>query len=152
MELKDEIHIAAPRDTVYAALNDPEILKACIPGCQELTKKSDTELEAKVTLKVGPIKANFGGNVTLDKTGAPDRFSLSGEGNGGVAGFAKGGADVELVPDGDSTILRYVAKADVGGKIAMLGSRLIDSTAKKLAGKFFEEFANTVAPEAQSGD
>lgn len=152
MELKDEIHIAAPRDIVYAALNDPEILKACIPGCEELTKKSDTELEAKVTLKVGPIKAKFGGNVTLDNTGAPDKFSLSGEGNGGVAGFAKGGADVELVPDGGDTILRYAAKADVGGKIAMLGSRLIDSTAKKLAGKFFDEFAKTVAPEPESDD
>ncbi|MGI9401438.1 MAG: SRPBCC family protein [Rhizobiaceae bacterium] len=150
MELKDEIRITAPRDAVYAALNDPEILKASIPGCQELVKHSDTDLEAKVTLKIGPIKANFNGNVKLDPTGAPDKFSLSGEGNGGVAGFAKGGADVELEPDGDETILRYAAKADVGGKIAMLGSRLIDSTAKKLAGKFFEEFASNVATDSSA--
>jgi carbon monoxide dehydrogenase subunit G len=87
----------------YAALNDPEILKECIPGCEELTKHSDTELEAKVTLKIGPVKAKFGGNVTLDNSNAPDRFSLTGEGSGGVAGFAKGGADVELEEDGDAT-------------------------------------------------
>lgn len=144
MEMKDEIRIEAPRARVYDALNDPDILKQCIPGCEELIKHSDTELEAKVLLKVGPVKARFGGNVTLDKTDAPERFSLSGEGSGGVAGFAKGGADVELEEDGDATIMRYNAKADVGGKIAQLGSRLIDSTAKKLAGKFFANFAEIV--------
>ncbi len=141
MELSDEIRIPAPRDRVYAALNDPDVLKACIPGCESLTKLSDTDLEAKVTLKIGPVRASFGGKVRLDQAGAPGRFSLSGEGNGGVAGFAKGGADVELVEDGDGTILRYAAKADIGGKIAMLGSRLIDSTARRLANSFFETFA-----------
>jgi carbon monoxide dehydrogenase subunit G len=141
MELADEIIINAPKDKVYAALNDPEVLKQCIPGCEELIQHSDTELEAKVVLKVGPVKARFGGEVTLDKSGAPDAFSLSGQGNGGAAGHAKGGADVTLTADGDTTTLKYVAKAQIGGKIAQLGSRLIQSTAKKLAGRFFTSFA-----------
>ena len=144
MELADEIIINAPKDQVYAALNDPEVLKQCIPGCEELIQHSDTELEAKVVLKVGPVKARFGGEVTLDKSGAPDAFSLSGQGNGGAAGHAKGGADVTLTADGDTTILKYVAKAQIGGKIAQLGSRLIQSTAKKLAGKFFTSLANVM--------
>jgi carbon monoxide dehydrogenase subunit G len=144
MELADEIIINAPKDQVYAALNDPEVLKQCIPGCEELIQHSDTELEAKVVLKVGPVKARFGGEVTLDKSGAPDAFSLSGQGNGGAAGHAKGGADVTLTADGDTTILKYVAKAQIGGKIAQLGSRLIQSTAKKLAGKFFTSFAEVM--------
>ena len=145
MEMKDEIRIEAPRDRVYAALNDPDILKACIPGCEELIRHSDTELEAKVVLKVGPVKAKFGGNVTLDNSQAPERFSLTGEGSGGVAGFAKGGADVELEEDGDETILRYAAKADIGGKLAQLGSRLVTSTSQKLAAKFFENFAEKLS-------
>ena len=144
MELADEIIINVPKDQVYAALNDPEVLKQCIPGCEELIQHSDTELEATVVLKVGPVKARFGGEVTLDKSGAPDAFSLSGQGNGGAAGHAKGGADVTLTADGDTTILKYVAKAQIGGKIAQLGSRLIQSTAKKLAGKFFTSFANVM--------
>ena len=144
MELADEIIINAPKDQVYAALNDPEVLKQCIPGCEELIQHSDTELEAKVVLKVGPVKARFGGEVTLDKSGAPDAFSLSGQGNGGAAGHAKGGADVTLTADGDTTILKYVAKAQIGGKIAQLGSRLIQSTAKKLAGRFFTSFAEVM--------
>ena len=144
MELADEIIINAPKDQVYAALNDPKVLKQCIPGCEELIQHSDTELEAKVVLKVGPVKARFGGEVTLDKSGAPDAFSLSGQGNGGAAGHAKGGADVTLTADGDTTILKYVAKAQIGGKIAQLGSRLIQSTAKKLAGRFFTSFAKVM--------
>jgi carbon monoxide dehydrogenase subunit G len=144
MELADEIVINAPKDQVYAALNDPEVLKKCIPGCEELVQHSDTELEAKVVLKVGPVKARFGGEVTLDKSGAPEAFSLSGQGNGGAAGHAKGGADVTLTADGDTTVLKYVAKAQIGGKIAQLGSRLIQGTAKKLAGKFFTSFAEVM--------
>lgn len=144
MELSDEITIQAPKDRVYAALNDPEVLQRCIPGCEELTKTTDTHLEAKVVLKVGPVKARFSGDVELDPTGAPDHFSLSGQGTGGAAGHAKGGADVTLEADGDQTILRYTAKADVGGKIAQLGSRLIQSTARKLAGKFFSNFAEAM--------
>lgn len=147
MELSEEVTIKAPRDVVYAALNDPEILQACIPGCEELIQHSDEELEAKVLLKVGPVKARFSGNVTLDKAGAPDAFSLSGEGSGGAAGHAKGGAQVELEEHGDETILRYTAKADIGGKLAQLGSRLIQGTAKKLAGKFFTTFAEKVSQD-----
>lgn len=148
MELSDEIIINAPKDRVYAALNDPEVLQRCIPGCEELIKHSDTELEAKVVLKVGPVKARFGGNVQLDTAGAPDAFSLTGQGNGGAAGHAKGGADVTLTAQDDgTTLLRYEAKADVGGKLAQLGSRLIQSTAKKLAAKFFASFAEVMNDE-----
>ena len=121
MELNDEIEINAPMSTVYAALNDPEILQQCIPGCEELIKHSDTNLEAKVVLKVGPVKARFSGEVVLDQTGAPEKFSLSGKGNGGAAGHAKGSADVTLRAEGDKTILAYAAKADIGGKLAQLG-------------------------------
>ncbi|MFK7761700.1 MAG: CoxG family protein [Roseobacter sp.] len=144
MELKDEIIIEAPRDVVYAALNDPEILQASIPGCEELTKHSDTELEAKVVLKIGPVKAKFGGRVTLNPEAPPERFSLTGSGNGGPAGFAKGGAVVELEEHPEGTLLRYNATADIGGKLAQLGSRLIQSTSKKLAAKFFKTFAEQV--------
>ena len=141
MELNDKIFIAAPMAQVYQALNDPEILKVCIPGCEELIKHSDTELEAKVVLKVGPVKAKFSGNVTLDQSGAPDQFSLTGKGNGGAAGFARGGADVTLTEHDDGTMLTYTAKAEIGGKLAQLGSRLIVGTAKKLASKFFVKFS-----------
>jgi carbon monoxide dehydrogenase subunit G len=144
MDLSDEILIPAPRAQVYAALNDTEVLKASIPGCEELIRHSDTDLEAKVVLKIGPVKARFGGKVKLDYAGAPDRFSLTGEGSGGVAGFAKGGADVELIEQDGGTLLRYTAKADVGGKIAQLGSRLIMGTAKKLSAAFFENFSAAV--------
>ncbi|WP_299923445.1 carbon monoxide dehydrogenase subunit G [uncultured Pelagimonas sp.] len=144
MELNDEITINAPMSDVYAALNDPEILRQCIPGCEELIKHSDTELEAKVVLKVGPVKAKFSGDVTLDTAGAPSAFSLTGQGNGGAAGHAKGGADVTLREEDGQTILTYAAKAEIGGKLAQLGSRLIQSTAKKLAGKFFKTFAEVV--------
>ncbi len=152
MELKDEITINAPRDEVYAALNDPEILQQCIPGCEELIKHSDTEMEAKVVLKIGPIKAKFKGDVTLNNDGAPDHYSLTGQGDGGAAGHAKGGADVTLVADGDTTILTYEAKAEIGGKIAQLGGRLIQSTAKKLAAKFFKSFADVMDPQKSEPD
>jgi carbon monoxide dehydrogenase subunit G len=148
MELKDQVVIDAPRDEVYAALNDTEILKDSIPGCEELIRHSDTELEAKVVLKIGPVKARFGGTVTLDKTGAPEHFSLTGEGSGGTAGFAKGGADVTLEETDGQTTLTYVAKVEIGGKIAQLGSRLIQSTAKKLSAKFFTKFAETLNERA----
>lgn len=144
MELNDEVTINAPKARVYEALNDPEILEQCIPGCEELTQHSDTELEAKVVLKVGPVKARFSGNVQLDKSGAPDAFSLSGQGNGGAAGHAKGGADVTLEETDGVTTLKYIAKAEIGGKLAQLGGRLIQSTSKKLAAKFFKKFAEVV--------
>ena len=149
MELADEINIPAPRDRVYEALNDVDILKACIPGCEELEKESDNELGAKITLKVGPVKARFSGRVTLDPSEAPEMFSLSGEGDGGIAGFAKGGADVELIEDGETTILKYVAKAETGGKLAQLGGRLITSTAKKLSKMFFEKFEKIMSGEVE---
>ena len=144
MDLKDEIVIIAPRDVVYAALNDAEILKACIPGCEELEKHSDTDLEALVVLKIGPVKAKFKGKVTLYPEAPPEKFSLKGEGNGGAAGFAKGGADVTLEEHAEGTLLRYDAHADIGGKLAQLGSRLVQGTAKKLSAKFFDNFKQKV--------
>ena len=144
MELTDEVRIPAPKQVVYDALNDPEILRQCIPGCEELIQHSPTELEARVVLKIGPVKARFSGNVVLQTDGAPDAFSLSGEGKGGAAGFAKGTADVSLSEEGPETVLRYQAKAEVGGKIAQLGSRLINGTAKKLSASFFKKFAMAV--------
>jgi uncharacterized protein len=148
MELKDEIVINAPREVVYEALNDPEILKECIPGCEELTKNSDTELEALVVLKIGPVKAKFKGNVTLHPVAPPEHFTLEGQGNGGAAGFAKGGADVTLEEHPEGTLLRYEAKADIGGKLAQLGNRLVQGTAKKLSAKFFSSFAERVGTSA----
>ena len=152
LELNDEILIAAPRARVYAALNDPAILQAAIPGCDELIKHSDTELEAKVVLKIGPVKARFAGRVTLDPSNAPDSFSLHGAGSGGVAGFAKGGAVVTLEDRGPETMLRYQASADVGGKIASLGNRLIAGTARKLADSFFTAFATSVTAAEPSAE
>lgn len=150
MDLSDEIRISAPRDAVYRALNDPEILRQCIPGCEELIQHSPEHLEAKVVLKIGPVKARFAGEVTLDTANAPGGFSLTGEGKGGAAGFAKGGADVTLTEDGDDTILVYTASVDIGGKIAQLGSRLIAGTAKKLSGAFFTRFAEIVSEQSVS--
>ena len=144
MDMSGEYRIPAPRDRVWAALNDPEILKQAIPGCEELTKHSDTELEAKVTAKVGPVKAKFTGNVRLENINAPESYSIVGEGKGGAAGFAKGGADVHLKEDADDTILTYNAKAEVGGKLAQIGSRLIQGTAKKMADDFFGKFSQIV--------
>lgn len=138
--------IAAPIDKVWASLNDAGILKACIPGCQTLEMKSPTDMSATVVLKIGPIKATFGGAVTLSNLNPPHSYTIRGEGQGGIAGFAKGGADVTLTEDGPgSTVLTYAAKADVGGKMAQLGSRLITSTSKKLAGEFFSAFGKKVA-------
>lgn len=148
MELNDEIRINAPRDMVYRSLNDPDVLRECIPGCEELVQHSPEDLEATVVLKIGPVKARFGGTVTLDNSNAPEAFSLMGEGKGGAAGFAKGGADVTLIEDGDETLLSYTAKVEVGGKIAQLGSRLIAGTAKKLSQKFFKRFEELVTEQS----
>lgn len=145
MDLHDEITLSAPRDEVFARLIDPEVLKDCIPGCQELTRVSETEYEAKVSLKIGPVKANFKGDVTLDLSEAPAKIGLAGKGNGGVAGFARGGADVTLEERGMETRLSYEARAEVGGKLAQLGNRLVASTAKKLSKEFFECFAAKVS-------
>jgi carbon monoxide dehydrogenase subunit G len=144
--IEGEERIAAPVQKVWEALNDPAVLKDCIPGCQSLEMKSPTDMAASVVLKIGPIKATFAGAVTLKNLKPPHSYTIAGEGKGGVAGFAKGGADVELAEDGaDMTVLKYAAKADVGGKIAQLGSRLITSTSKKLAGEFFSSFNKRVS-------
>lgn len=150
MQMSDSRRLAASPDAVWAALNDPDVLKRCIPGCEALERTSPTEMTANVVLKVGPVKAKFAGKVTLSDIDPPHGYRIAGEGSGGVAGFAKGGATVRLEPDGaDATILHYEADAQVGGKIAQLGGRLIDSTAKKLAGEFFDQFATVVGPAAE---
>ncbi len=150
MKLQDQQRIEASRERVFEALNDPEILKQCIPGCESLEKVGDNELEAVAALKIGPVKARFKGKVTLSNIVPPESYSITGEGSGGAAGFAKGGADVRLEADGpEATVLHYDVKADVAGKIAQLGGRLIDSTAKRLAGQFFETFSTVVAPPTQ---
>ncbi len=145
MDVDGEERIAAPRDVVWEALNDPEILKQCVPGCQSLEKRSDTELVTTVRIKIGPVTANFNGEITLSNINAPESYTISGEGKGGIAGFGKGSADVVLLEEGDETILRYTAKAQVGGKLAQMGSRLIDSASRKLAQQFFADFNATVA-------
>jgi uncharacterized protein len=144
MEIKGEYKIAAPREKVFAALNDPTILQACIPGCESLEKTSDTEMKAKVRLRIGPVSASFSGKVTLSDIDPPNGYKISGEGQGGVAGFAKGGAVVTLRDDGGATVLDYNVDAQVGGKIAQVGARLIDGTARKLADEFFGKFAATI--------
>ena len=153
MDMTGEYRIPASRDEVWKALNDVEILKQCIPGCEEIEKHSETELSAKVTAKVGPVKAKFNGKVTLSDIDAPNGYTIAGEGTGGAAGFAKGGASVILKAEGSETILSYEAKASVGGKLAQIGSRLIDSTSKKLANQFFSNFAKALgADEEKDGD
>ena len=144
MDMTGEFRIPAPRRKVWEALNDPEILKQSIPGCEEIEKISPTELAAKVTAKVGPVKARFGGKVILSDLDPPNGYKITGEGSGGAAGFAKGGATVRLADDGDGTRLTYVVEAHVGGKLAQIGSRLIDATARKMAEDFFTRFSSIV--------
>jgi len=151
MQFNDEIRIDAPREQVYAALNDPGILRNSIPGCEEIEQVSETELVATVVTRIGPIKAKFKGQVTLSDLNPPESYTISGEGTGGSAGFAKGGAKVTLEADGTATILHYEVQADVGGKLAQLGGRLIEGTAKKLAGEFFNSFRDAVAGPAEEG-
>ena len=144
MDMTGEFRIPAPRRKVWEALNDPEILKQSIPGCEEIEKVSPTELAAKVTAKVGPVKARFGGKVILSDLDPPNGYKITGEGSGGAAGFAKGGATVHLADDGAGTRLTYVVEAHVGGKLAQIGSRLIDATARKMAEDFFTRFSSIV--------
>ncbi len=148
MDMTGEYRIAAPRQRVWEALNDPEILKQCIPGCETINKLSPTEMTATVRAKVGPVSARFGGKVTLSDIDAPNGYRISGEGTGGPAGFAKGGATVKLVDDNGGTKLSYVVDANVGGKLAQIGSRLIDATARQMAENFFAKFAEIVAAGA----
>jgi len=147
MEMTGEFRISAPRQRVWEGLNDPEVLKQCIPGCQTLDKVSDTEFNGRVVASVGPVRATFGGKVTLSDLDPPQSYTISGEGSGGVAGFAKGGAKVNLAEDGAATVLTYAVQAQVGGKLAQVGSRLIDGVARKMANDFFGHFAEAVATE-----
>ena len=148
MEMTGEYLIPAPRERVWEALNDPEILGQAVPGCEEIEKLSDTEMTATVQAKVGPVKAKFKGQVTLSDIDAPNGYTLSGEGKGGVAGHAKGSARVTLAEQDGGTLLSYEVDAQVGGKLAQVGQRLIDSTAKKLAGEFFGTFSEIVGGDA----
>jgi carbon monoxide dehydrogenase subunit G len=141
MDMTGEQRIPAPRDEVWAALNDADVLRACIPGCQELIKRSDTEMTALTILKVGPISAKFTGAVTLSDIDPPNGYRITGEGQGGGAGNARGGAVVRLREDGDETILTYEVEAQISGKLAQLGGRMIDATAKSMSTAFFKKLA-----------
>ena len=159
MDLTGQYRIQAPRAVVWAALNDAEVLKRCIPGCKELEQRTPTDLAAKVALKIGPISATFTGSVTLENLNPPAGYTIVGQGQGGAAGFAKGRAAVELTEVNEAeTDLAYTAKAEVGGKLATLGGRLIQATSKKLADEFFSAFVRelngdeaTPEPEKKKG-
>ncbi|WP_193180871.1 SRPBCC family protein [Nisaea sediminum] len=144
MDMSGEYLVPAPRQKVWEALNDPEILKQCIPGCEEVNRTGDNAFDAKVSAKVGPVKAKFTGAVTLSDIDPPNGYTISGEGKGGAAGFAKGGAKVALSDAEGGTLLKYDVNAQVGGKLAQIGARLIDSTAKKMANDFFKTFSEVV--------
>lgn len=152
MDMTGQYRIGAPREVVWAALNDVAVLKLCIPGCEEIEQLSPTTMTAKVVQKIGPVKARFEGAIELLNINAPASYTIKGEGQGGVAGFAKGSADVTLAEDGGETVLEFTAKAQVGGKLARLGSRLIDATAKKVATKFFDNFHNHLTETGPAGD
>jgi carbon monoxide dehydrogenase subunit G len=144
MTMTGEVQLPAPKDVVWAKLNDAEVLKACIPGCEELIKLSDTEMTAVAVTKIGPVKARFKGNVHLTDLDPPNGYKISGEGDGGVAGFAKGGATVKLTDKDGGTLLTYDVEAQIGGKLAQLGQRLVNGAAKKVADDFFSNFAKAV--------
>ena len=146
MTMSGEAVLPADRETVWAKLNDPEVLKACIPGCPELEKTSDTEFQATVKAAVGPVKATFKGRVQLLDLDPPNGYRIAGEGQGGVAGFAKGGAKVRLEEAEAGTRMTYDVEAQIGGKLAQLGGRLINGVAKKYADEFFSNFAKVVSP------
>jgi uncharacterized protein len=148
MDMTGERRIAAPRQAVWQALNDPAVLKASIPGCESLEKLSETDMQATAAVKVGPMSGRFNGKVHLADLDPPNGYTISGEGQGGVLGFAKGGAKVALADDGPATLLRYEVNAQVGGKLAQLGARLIDATAKQMADAFFDRFSAQVAGPA----
>ena len=140
MEMKGEQLLPAPQDVVWKALNDPEVLKVCVPGCESITPSGDNAYDVLMVARVGPVSAKFKGKLTLSDINPPNSYSIAFEGQGGAAGFAKGGAQVRLAPEGGSTKLVYEAKANVGGKLAQIGSRLVDAAAKKVADEFFKNF------------
>ena len=144
MTMNGQIQLPAAREVVWAKLNDPEVLKSCIPGCEQLDKNADNEFQAIATIKVGPVKARWKGKVRLADLDPPNSYRISGEGEGGVAGFAKGGATVGLTDKDGGTLLSYNVEAQIGGKLAQLGQRLINGSAKKLADEFFANFAKAV--------
>ena len=146
MEIKGEENISASVQTVWDGLNSTDVLQKSIPGCEEIQRTADNELQAKVMIKLGPVKARFSGKVTLTNIEPLKGYTLNFEGSGGTAGFAKGSANVQLEESGTGTRLSYVANASVGGKLGQIGSRLIEGSAKKLSGEFFMAFADTVAP------
>jgi uncharacterized protein len=148
MTMSGEYQLPVPRETVWEKLNDPATLKACIPGCEQLDKLSDNEFQAVATVKIGPVKATFKGKVTLSDIDPPNGYKISGQGDGGVAGFAKGGATVKLEPKDGGTLLSYAVEAQIGGKLAQIGQRLVNGAAKKIADEFFENFAAAVAPKS----
>ena len=151
MDMTGEFRLPVPRERVWEALNDPEILRECVPGCESLERISESEFNAKMLSKVGPVKAKFATKLIISEPNPPVSYSISGEGKGGAAGFAKGGAEVSLIEDGAETVLRYSAKFQVGGKLAQVGSRLVDGTARKMADDFFGRFAEllTVATDPE---
>jgi len=140
LAITGEYRIAAPREAVWAALNDPEVLKACIPGCEELTKLSDTEIDARVAAALGPVRATFATRIQLSDINPPESYTISGEGKA-AAGFGKGSAQVSLTEDGAVTVLRYSADLRLGGKLAQVGSRLLEGATRQLADQFFDAFA-----------
>jgi uncharacterized protein len=148
MTMTGEVPLAAPREAVWAALNDPEVLKACIPGCESLERTGENAFSAVAVNKIGPVKAKFKGNVELVDIDAPNGYRIQGQGDGGIAGFAKGGAKVTLAEVEGGTLLSYEVEAQIGGKLAQLGQRLINGVAKGLADKFFDAFAKHVAGAA----
>ena len=148
MQQIGEYRIAADRETVWAALNDPDVLGRCITGAQEVTRLDDEHFDVKVKAKVGPVSATFQAALTLSDLVPPESYTIQGNVKGGAAGFAKGGADVSLMADGDDTLLRYEVNGSVGGKLAQVGSRLVDGAARKMADEFFAAFSNHLNPEA----
>ena len=146
MTMNGEYQLPVPRETVWLRLNDPATLKACIPGCEQLDKISDTEFQATAVARIGPVKATFKGKITLSDLDPPNGYKITGQGDGGVAGFARGGATVTLAPKDGGTLLSYAVEAQIGGKLAQLGQRLINGAAKKIADDFFSNFAAAVNP------
>ena len=149
MDMSGSQRIEAPRDRVWAALNDPEVLRQCIPGCQSLERDGEDRLRAEIAVKIGPIGARFAGTVTLSDIDAPNGYRISGEGQGGTVGHARGGAKVTLADDGRATRLSYAVEAEVGGRLAQLGGPIIDATAKQLAGQFFATSTRWSAAQAR---
>jgi carbon monoxide dehydrogenase subunit G len=152
MELSGEQRIEASRQAVWQALNDPAVLKSCIPGCESIERAGDRAFKATVLAKIGPMKERFNGQVELSNIRPLESYTISGEGKGGATGMAKGKADVVLVEDGATTILKYTVSADVGGRLAQIGSRLLQSTANKYAADFFSRFNDVVMGKAPLGE